>query len=490
MDRAYRIGEPSRRDFLKGACAAAVLAAVSPRLAEATDANPVELIVGRRTIEVGGRAAGVYGIRQSNGRQGIEAVAGSRFRVRLSNDLASPTLVHWHGLAPPTDQDGVPELSQPALAAGHSYNYDFPLNRSGTFWMHSHVGLQEQQLLAAPLIVPAPDDTRADEQSVVIMLHDFSFRAPEEIFSQLRQRGGGHGSMSMDSGNMGGMSMGQASEGQGMPRTMAMDLNDVEYDAYLANDRTLADPDVVRVAPGGRLRLRIINGSAATNFHIDLGQLKGQLIAVDGDSIQPIEGSRFELAMAQRADIRLRLPRGSGAYPIIALREGERQRTGIVLATKGARITRIESEAAQAAAPLGLDLERRLRARNPLSAKPPSRVIPVALTGNMASYQWSINGQVYGQNRPLMVRQNERVEMSIVNKTMMSHPMHLHGHHFQIVEIQGERFAGAMRDTFLVPPMANLKIAFDADNPGRWAFHCHNLYHMQAGMMTEVRYAA
>jgi len=275
-----------------------------------------------------------------------------------------------------------------------------------------------------------------------------------------------------------------------MPRTMAMDLNDVEYDAYLANDRTLADPDVVRVAPGGRVRLRIINGSAATNFHIDLGQLKGQLIAVDGDSIQPIEGSRFELAIAQRADIRLRLPRGSGAYPIIALREGGRQRTGIVLATTGAQITRIESEAAQAAAPLGLDLEHRLRARNPLSAKPPSRVIPVALTGNMASYQWSINGQVYGQNRPLMVRQNERVEMSIVNKTMMSHPMHLHGHHFQIVEIEGERFAGAVRDTVLVPPMANLKIAFDADNPGRWAFHCHNLYHMQAGMMTEVRYAA
>src|SRR5258708_6289339 len=415
----------------------------------------------------------------------MEAVAGSQFRVRLSNDLASPTLVHWHGLAPPTDQDGVPELSQPALAAGHSYNYDFPLNRSGTFWMHSHVGLQEQQLLAAPLIVAGPDDAQADDQSVVIMLHDFSFRAPEEIFSRLRQRGGGHASMSMDSRNMGGMS-----EGQGMPGTMAMDLNDVEYDAYLANDRTLADPDVVRVEPGGRVRLRIINGSAATNFHIHLGQLKGQLIAVDGDSILPIDGSRFELAMAQRADIRLRLPRGSGAYPIVALREGGRQRTGIVLATKEARITRIESEAAQAAAPLGLDLERRLRTRNPLSAKPPSRVIPVALTGNMASYQWSINGQVYGQNRPLMVRQNERVEMSIVNKTMMSHPMHLHGHHFQIVEIEGERFAGAMRDTVLVPPMANLKIAFDADNPGRWAFHCHNLYHMQAGMMTEVRYAA
>jgi FtsP/CotA-like multicopper oxidase with cupredoxin domain len=295
--------------------------------------------------------------------------------------------------------------------------------------------------------------------------------------------------MSIDGGNMAGMSMGQAPADQGMSGTMAMDINDVEYDAYLANDRTLADPDVVRVEPGGRVRLRIINAAAATNFHIELGPLKGHLIAVDGDPIAPIEGSRFELAMAQRANIRLRLPAGNGAYPILALREGGHQRTGIVLATKGASIAKIENGAAQAAPILRLDLERRLRAVNPLSARPPSRVVPVALTGNMASYQWSMNGQVYGQNQPLMVEQGERVEISLVNKTMMSHPMHLHGHHFQVVEIDGERFPGAMRDTVLVPPMASLRIAFDADNPGRWAFHCHNLYHMQAGMMTEVRYA-
>jgi FtsP/CotA-like multicopper oxidase with cupredoxin domain len=486
---AYRISESSRRGFLKTAGAAALLAAVGPRLAAAADASPTALIVGRRTIEVGGRAATVYGIGQPDGRQGLEVVAGNRFRVRLSNDIADPTLVHWHGLTPPTNQDGVPELSQAPLAAGRSYDYDFLLSRSGTFWMHSHVGLQEQQLLAAPLIVASPDDAEADEQAVVIMLHDFSFRAPEEIFSTLRKGGAGAAAMSMDGGNMAGMSMGPAPADQGMSGTMAMDINDVEYDAYLANDRTLADPDVVRVEPGGRVRLRIINGAAATNFHIDLGPLQGQLIAVDGDPIAPIEGSRFELAMAQRADIRLLLPAGNGAYPILALREGGHQRTGIVLATKGASIAKIETAAAQAAPVLGLDLERRLRATNPLSARPPSRVIPVALTGNMASYQWSMNGQVYGQNQPLIVGQGERVEISLVNKTMMSHPMHLHGHHFQVVEIDGERFPGALRDTVLVPPMVNLKIAFDADNPGRWAFHCHNLYHMQAGMMTEVRYA-
>ncbi len=251
---------------------------------------------------------------------------------------------------------------------------------------------------------------------------------------------------------------------------------------------TLADPEIVRVEPGGRIRLRVINGSAATNYYLDLGQLKGELIAVDGMPVRPLAGSRFEMTTAQRVDVRLRLPRGDGVYPVLALREGARERTGVVLATAGAKVTRLGPTSAKPAPVVGLGLERRLVAAEPLAARKADRTHEVRLAGDMMSYVWTINGKTYDQHDPLMVRLGERVELVMRNMSMMAHPMHLHGHSFQVVAIDGKRFAGAVRDTVLIPPMATVTVAFDAGNPGRWAFHCHNLYHMEAGMMTEVRY--
>jgi FtsP/CotA-like multicopper oxidase with cupredoxin domain len=266
-----------------------------------------------------------------------------------------------------------------------------------------------------------------------------------------------------------------------------MDLNDVDFDAYLANDRTLDDPEIVLVERGARVRLRIINGASGTNFVIDLGALEGRLVAVDGDPVMPIAGRRFGLAMAQRADIELDL-RGAGAWPILAQREGDTIRTGIVLATANAGIARVPEHAASAAAALDLALEQRLRARMPLAAKPAARTHRTTLTGDMASYSWTIDGHGWEDRQPLMVRQGERVVWEIVNTTTMAHPMHLHGHHFQVIAINGQAFAGALRDTVHVPPGVSVKVAFDADNPGRWLIHCHNALHMAAGMMTELRY--
>jgi FtsP/CotA-like multicopper oxidase with cupredoxin domain len=107
----------------------------------------------------------------------------------------------------------------------------------------------------------------------------------------------------------------------------------------------------------------------------------------------------------------------------------------------------------------------------------------------MRGYEWGINGAVYGDHAPLELRQGERVELAFHNKTMMAHPMHMHGVPFQVVEINGQRFSGALRDTVLVPPIGGrVTVAFDATNLGDWAMHCHNLYHMAVGMMTTLRY--
>lgn len=511
-------GGLTRRGWLMGAAAIAGAAAwPRPGAAQTADAaSPVDLTVQRRTIEVNGRAAPVFGIMQKNGKAGLELSRDERFRVRLHNELDVPTLVHWHGLTPPYQQDGVPELSQPALKPGEIAAYDFALARAGTNWMHSHVGLQEQLLLAAPLIVRDPADAGRDEQEVVILLHDFSFRSPEEIMAGLA-RAGAYG-MAMDSRHSGmstmGMTMsmpsgpvhgqgaaaphGSGPHDMGAPGTssaqnhsaMSEDLNDVDYDAYLANDRTLADPEVVRVERGGRVRLRIINGSAATGFFIDLGNLDGEVIAVDGMPILPIKGRWLELATAQRIDVRLVLPAEEGAFPVLAQREGDVARTGLILATRKANVERIAEASGRKAAAIGFGLEQRLRSPERVAADGPLRRLTLDLTGSMSPYLWSLNGRRFGDHEALRVREGERVEIEMRNKTPMSHPMHLHGHHFQVISLNGQSFDGAMRDTVLVPANASVTVAFKADNPGRWGLHCHNLYHMFAGMMTELRYVS
>jgi FtsP/CotA-like multicopper oxidase with cupredoxin domain len=286
--------------------------------------------------------------------------------------------------------------------------------------------------------------------------------------------------------------MDHAAMGSASMTEMQPHLNDIEYDAYLANDRTLGDPEIVRVEAGGRVRLRIINAAASTNFWLELGALSGDLVAVDGHAIAPRSGGRFPLAIAQRADIRLRLPAGAGAYPILAVREGDMARTGIILASGGAAIARVPERAETPTGALDLALERRLVAADQSLAGAASRPVrrhTLELTGSMRGFAWGFNGRRFGDAAPLAVRQGERVEIRLVNRTEMSHPIHLHGHPFQVIAIDDGAFAGAMRDTVLVPVGGSVTIAFAADNPGHWAFHCHNLYHMAAGMMTSVRYA-
>ena len=175
-------------------------------------------------------------------------------------------------------------------------------------------------------------------------------------------------------------------------------------------------------------------------------------------------------------------------YPIFAQVEGKRARTGIVLAASGAPVSGLAPEAEENAPPVNLSFERHLEAVTPLAPRAPDVTHRVILAGAMAPYAWSLNGEYWPNVTPLMITRGQRVAIEMLNHSMMAHPMHLHGHAFQVVAINGAQLAGAVRDTVLVPPMGSVTIAFDADNPGRWAFHCHNLYHMMTGMMTEVRY--
>ena len=446
-------------------------AAAAPELAPAK----LRLTADTRTLVVNGKPARVFGLLGPDGKPGITLPPGERFRVDLVNRAGAPTIIHWHGQLPPWKEDGFPWPETPPIPAGDTRSYDYaPI--AGTFWMHSHEGLQEQSLMTAPLIVHSADDLRADRQEVVLMLHDFSFRSPEELLTGVTTSRGIRSAMPETA--MDHMVKGSS---------MTMDLNDIDYDAFLANDRTLEDPEVIRVEPGGRVLLRMINAASATQFWIDLGGLTGTVVAADGHPVRPVRDNRFPLSMAQRLDVLVELP-GNGVFPILAQVEGKQARTGLVLATSGAAVSRLAARAEENAPPVDLSLERRLEAVRPLAARVADVTHRVILAGNMRPYAWSLNGEFWPNITPLMVAKGQRVAIEIVNPSMMAHPMHLHGHAFQVTSLNGTPLAGPVRDTVLLPAMGSVTIAFDADNPGRWAFHCHNLYHMVTGMMTEVRY--
>ena len=473
---------PTRRAIMTSSLAAGSLVLLAPRLCHsALAATSQSLLVERRNLDVKGRAASVFGLRQPNGVAGLVLDPGQRFTVNVANRIAEDTVLHWHGQTPPNVQDGVAETGSPLIKAGAQQDYDF-VPRPGTHWMHSHHGLQEQQLMAAPLIVRTAEDVRADAQEVVVLLHDFSFRDPAELFKQITgsdmDKGSGHAGHPMP-----GMAMPGSARGNSKP-----DLNDIDYDAYLANDRTLDDPLVVRTERSGRVRLRLINGATSTAFWIDLGPVVATVLAVDGNPVRPLSGSRFPLAQGQRLDLLIVMPTSGGVVPVLAQREGDHTRTGVILATPDARITRIGERADALAVAIDLSVEQRLVASTPLSARPAGVTHKVTLTGAMMPYVWSINDRTWANHTPLRVTKGQRVVVEMVNRSPMAHPMHLHGHHFQVVSLNGRTVSGAMRDTVLVPIAGRVSIAFDAGNPGKWLFHCHNLLHMATGMMTEFDY--
>ncbi|MEJ0089062.1 MAG: multicopper oxidase family protein [Limisphaerales bacterium] len=485
-----------------------------------TESSPVriKLFVREESITVLGKTVKVGSIRQANGEMGFSPDITTGFHAEVVNQLPVPTSLHWHGLILPNLMDGVPYVTQDPIPAGGSKNYDFPLQQSGTYWMHSHYGLQEQRLIVAPMVIRTHAKPKLADTEVTVMLSDFSFSSPEQILKGLSGSGG---DMAKDKSGTNGMAGMSNLDGINTP-DMSKDMNmsgpekelvvqkwdavshrlvsgqtkapvpnvDVKYDALLANLHTIDQPQVVSVKPGKKVLLRLIAASSATDFFVDTGGLDATIVAVDGEDVQPVKGDFFQLAIAQRLDLLVAIPKEGGAFPILALGEGTTLQTGIVLATPGTKLSKalaIHGERTMGA--LDNTQEVRLAAKEPLPDKPAKRSLPSVLGGSMTPYQWTINGAAYPNRNSLNVKNGERVEIVITNPTAMAHPMHLHGHVFEVTEIDGQKIKGALRDTISVPAKSIIKIVFDADNPGVWAYHCHIAYHMVTGMFTVLKYA-
>ncbi len=411
-------------------------------------ATPRTLTAATRTLDVLGKPATAFSLLGPDGKPGLAFAPGERFSVTFHNDLDESTLLHWHGLTPPPAQDGTPGLSAAAIVAGESAAYRFPLVRPATAWAHP-LGLQQQRLLAAPIVVHAPTDAMLREH--VVLLADFAFADAAELQAALGTGGG--------------------------------DGEAIAYDAFLANDRSLDDPEIVLAAPGETLRLRIVNAASATGFTIDTGALQARLVAVDGNAVVPLEATRFPLALGQRLDLLLRVA-APGAYPIVAAAEGRMDRAGIVLATRGAPVARLARQADRPGGFLDAGFEKRLAADHRLPAMRPDRSLAIRLDGQTRPYAWTISGD------DLNVHAGERVEIAVTNATDRAQPIHLHGHIFEVVGIGEVRMAGALRDTVSVPARATVTLALDADNPGEWLLHSTHLYRLLAGMAAILRYGA
>ena len=336
--------------------------------------EPVRLFVKEVPLKVLGKEVTVIAIEQANGTQGYSPEKADGFHVDVVNELKVPTSIHWHGLILPNLMDGVPFVTQKPIAPGKSFRYDFPLKQSGTYWMHSHYGLQEQLYNSAPLIIWTPEERAKADRQVVIMLSDFSFTPPDQILKGLKdgmQPTSANGSAPKKkmkttvsgkmSGSMGGSAPNEVvaqkwdDQKQRLVPTILRAPEaeiDVKYDALIANRRTLDDPEIISVNAGESVLLRLIAASSNQNFYVDTGTLEAELLAVDGKAVQPIKGNFFQLGAAQRLDLKITIPKDGGAYPILAQGEGTKLLCGVVLITKGASVPKLSRTASVSTAAL------------------------------------------------------------------------------------------------------------------------------------------
>ncbi|MGP4011668.1 multicopper oxidase family protein [Streptomyces sp. 4N124] len=432
----------------------------------------------------------------------IRLSVGDTLAAELSNQLPNKTTtsIHWHGIAMRNDMDGVPPVTQQAVRAGASFTYRFIANAPGTYFLHPHVGVQLDRGLYAPLIVEDPKEPLSYDDEWVIVLDDWVdgvTGTPDEVLAELRRGMGGmegmEGMEGMDMGedaaspsaapSSGGMStkfmlMGAESE------LLGGDAGDVKYAYHLVNGRVPADPAVYQGKPGRRVRLRIINAGGDTAYRVALGGHRLTVTHTDGFPVEQQQGDALLIGMGERYDALVTL--GDGVFPLVALAEGKNA-TGMALVRTG-------SGSAPTATVRPKELNGRILTAAQLRAagdvRLPSRKVDrvhrVELTGGMDKYNWAINGKAYDMAdpaaNPLTIEEGQRVRLDFVNTTQMWHPMHLHGHTYQLGD------SGPRKDTSIVLPKRKLSVIFDADNPGQWMLHCHNAYHGEVGMMALVAY--
>ena len=584
--------EENRRRFIKsaiGTASALVLAKMAPAWAYPLGRsygdvihaqNVVDLHIRREDMNVAGRIARPITINGSMPGPLIRLKEGQRAKLHVSNALDESTSIHWHGIILPENMDGVPGVSFPGIKAGESYHYEYDVQQSGTYWYHSHSGLQEQLGHFGPLVIdPADGDIGADREHVII-LSDWTFEDPDEVFRNLKVAEGYYnyqqrtlGDTFDDIRRQGLAKTWQERSMWNEMRMSARDLLDVTGSTYtyLMNGRDNSTNWTALYKPGEKIRLRIINGSAMSFFDFRIPGLEMTVVSADGQPIKPVTVDEFRIGVAETYDV-IVTPKNDRPYTLFA---ESMDRSGYVRGTLATELgqeapvpeLRPVPERGMAAMgmshemggmdmittnedQLGMDDHQEMSgghgghkaatqqrpsapdlgiehapgghgpgaamiARNPVSRlnepgiglenvdhrvlvygdligahpwpddREPERDIELHLTGNMEKYMWSFDGVKYTEvNGPVEFHHGERLRLIMVNDTMMDHPIHLHG---MWMELENGQYPRPRKHTISIKPSEVVSLQISADALGSWAFHCHLLYHMKAGMFRVVR---
>ncbi|MET0505984.1 MAG: copper resistance system multicopper oxidase [Luteibacter sp.] len=510
--------------------------------------NDMDLEVRRAAVDFTGRARQAVTVNGGVPGPTLRWKEGETVSLRVHNRLDVVSSIHWHGLIVPADQDGVPGLSFDGIPAGSTFTYRLPLKQSGTYWYHAHSRFQEQSgLYGAIVIEPRDGERHAAERDYVLLISDWTDEDPEHVYARLRSRSDaynfGQPTVADFVRDARAKGFGDAMAMRGMWNRMRMnrtDLADVSAATYtyLVNGATPAANWTGLFRPGERVRLRLVNGSASSIFDLRIPGLRLRVIAADGQDVEPVLVDELRLSAAETYDVIVE-PTEDRAYTIVAQsidRSGYARATLAPRAGMTAAVPPLDPRPRLTMADMmgsmgmgegqggpmamaqharteygpGVDMHvdmprtnlddpgvgLRERTHRVLTyadlhtlggthdTREPSRTIELHLTGNMERFAWSFDGLKYSEAKPVHFRAGERLRVTLVNDTMMNHPIHLHGMWSEIETPDGA--FQVRKHTVNVQPAQQVSYAVTADNPGRWAFHCHMLYHMEAGMFREV----
>src|SRR6266700_936995 len=521
------MSSPDRRTVLRSGLAAAALGAVgaatgctarpassasparhdligpgSPRVAAAEAARHAtggtalagaDPVAGR--VDLGGLVVETWSYSGQIPGPEIRVRKGQVIRALVANQLPVPTTVHWHGVALRNNMDGVPDMTQRPIPAGREFTYQFAVTEPGTYWYHPHVGVQLDRGLYGPLIVEDPAEPGGYDHDWTVVLDDWidgTGYTPDQVLDALRNGMGGMGMAASPSPSMTGMngmssgpspvpasSMGSAAPSGPNPvlsgarsRLLGGDAGDVRYPWYLINGRVRTAPRTFIARPGQRARIRFINAAADTAFRVALGGHQMTVTHTDGYPGTPVRAGALLIGMGERYDVQVTL--GDGVFPLTALAEGKNATALALVRTGLGEKPPATVRPAELNGPLAHYGALHAAERARLAVREPDVTHRLRLTGGMTRYDWGVNGQAFDMSRSgalqFPMREGQRVRVIFANTTTMYHPMHIHGHTFQVGR------AGPRKDTVIVRPGQQLACDFDAANPGQWMTHCHNLY--------------
>ncbi len=454
-----------------------------------------------KTVNITGTPVQAMAINNTVPGPTIKATIGDILRITFHNKMDVETSIHWHGVLLPNSQDGVPYLTTPPIKPGKHFTYEYKVKQTGTYWYHSHTGFQEQRGLHGALVFYPQINHKKYDREYVLAFSDWIDELPSKVIANLKRDGDYYAAkkdsvQSWDKILMHGWPAVKHRLMGAWTRMGSMDFSDVGYDAFLVNGKK---QERLPAKAHEQVRLRLINSASSSYFNVEFAGGDMLVIAADGIEVQPYHTKKLYFSIAETYDVVVTIPKdkayelratsidGTGYSSTII---GEGQLVSAPDMPKPSPFMMMDNKMGHHTSMMDIHQGKysKLKATHvtTLPKRNPTRKVLLNLTGDMDRYVWSFNNQTLSEAEKILIKKGENVQFILKNNTMMPHPIHLHGHFFRVLNGQGEY--SPMKHSVNVPARDTVIIEFEANEEKDWFFHCHNLYHMKAGMERIVSY--